>query len=113
MTDSLFGKPPQVNALQALGGYYQSPKLTDAQKLEISNILGARLGKRPCELCGEFTWAIGDNLVGPMPLLINHLTVNYSTDYSLALPSVHLVCTNCGNTKLLLLSQLGFNPFAQ
>lgn len=111
MSNDLFS-PPTTNVLQALAGYHRPSTLTAAQKLQISILLGQKLGKRPCDMCGEFSWAIGDNLVGPLPLLINHATANYSTDYGMALPSVHLICSNCGNTKLFLVSQLGFNPFA-
>lgn len=62
-------------------------------------------------MCSQTAWAIADNIVQPDPLLMNHATNTYTRDYVTVNPSVHLVCTNCGNTKLFLLAQLGYNPF--
>ena len=105
---------PQPPALPGsfLTGYMRSPKLTDAQKQKIALALFQKMGSRNCEMCSQLTWAIGDNIVSPMPLMINHFSQNYSIDYTVVHASVHLICTNCGNTKLIHLSQLGFNPFA-
>ena len=62
-------------------------------------------------MCAQLSWAIGDNIVQPVPLQINRLSYTYGQDFLTTYPSVHLVCTNCGNTKLFLLSSLGYNPF--
>ena len=62
-------------------------------------------------MCAHPNWAIGDHIVQPVPLQMSALTKTYSQDFLASYPSVHLVCKNCGNTKLFLLSQLGYNPF--
>lgn len=103
------------NALAALigsGSPYQRPgKLTAQQKSEIGQLLQDKLGSRACDMCAQTAWAIGDNIVQPTPLLMMHATFSYSQDFMTLNPSVYLVCTNCGNTKLFLLAQLGYNPF--
>jgi hypothetical protein len=96
------------NALAAFGA---GNKLTESQRTEIAELLYAKLGSRACEMCAHPSWAIGDNIVQPVPLQINLLSKSYSQDFTASFPSVHLVCTNCGNTKLFLLSQLGYDPF--
>lgn len=104
--------PPIPNALGALGTYMRSPRLTQRQRTKIAWHLQNRFGIRKCDLCQHTEWAIGENLVSPMPLLMDHLNRTYSIDYSVIHASVHLVCLNCGNTKLMHLAQLGFDPFA-
>ena len=100
--------PPALNALAAYG---TGTKLTEAERAQIADLLYAKLGSRACEMCAKTSWAIGESIVQPVPLTINRLSYSYSQDFLTSLPSVHLVCTNCGNTKLMLLSSLGFAPF--
>ncbi len=92
--------------------YVRPPTLTEAQKIKLSALITNRFGTRPCEFCGHSNWAMGDNLVSPLPLRIDHVRRVYSVDHNVVHASVHVVCTICGNTKLFHLAQLGFDPFA-
>lgn len=104
--------PPNALGISgAIAAYYGNQKLNAAQKEDIANLLFKKLGSRACEMCSQTAWAIGDNIVGPQALLIDRINKAYSTDWAALYPSIHLVCTNCGNTKLFLLTQLGYDPF--
>lgn len=101
--------PPPPNALSA---YMRSPKLTENQRTKIAQLLFGRFGLHHCEICQNSTWAIGENLVSPLPLLMDHLRRTYTVDQGVIHAGIHLVCLNCGNTKMMHLAQLGFDPFA-
>jgi len=86
--------------------------LTDLQRTKLAQHLFNLVGPKSCEFCGKSSWAIGQNLVSPLPLAMDHIRRTYTVDHNVVHASVHLVCTVCGNTKLLHLAQLGFDPFA-
>src|SRR3954463_16643175 len=106
--------PPDnmLASLIAAGVFDRAAKITDKQRSEIAALLYAKLGARACEMCATTSWAIGDHIVSPLALTMDHATGKYNVDMAASYPSVHLVCSNCGNTKLFNLPQVGFDPFA-
>jgi hypothetical protein len=102
---------PETGLRGALAAYFAHQKLTAGQKQEIADLLYKRLGSRACEMCSQVSWAIGDNIVAPQALLMDRVSKTYSPDQYTVFASVHLVCTNCGNTKMFLLNQLDYDPF--
>ena len=90
----------------------RSPRLTESQRTKIAWHLQNRFGLRNCEFCDHNQWAIGENLVSPMPLVMDHFSRTFSVDHTVIHASIHLVCLNCGNTKMMHLAQLGYDPFA-
>jgi hypothetical protein len=96
----------------ALEGYMRPATLTDTQRQKLAIHLFTRFGLKACEFCGNTSWAIGQNIVSPLPLRMDHFRRIYTVDHTVVHASIHLVCSSCGNTKLLHLAQLGFDPFA-
>ncbi len=54
-----------------------------------------------CELCRNTTWQLGDYLVTPEGLARHSANTLLSAPGDPAHPSVLLICSNCGNTKLI------------
>lgn len=55
------------------------------------------VGDAKCELCGASTWGIEYHLVSPMALRDGGSPYFAGRAY----PSVPLICSNCGNMKLI------------
>jgi hypothetical protein len=70
--------------------------------------LTERVGEyKPCVVCGQQDWLIQD-LYTVIPLTGNPNTFQQPS-YGAILPSVPLICQNCGNTHLINLLVLGFD----
>lgn len=80
--------------------------LTQDERAKIASILKERGAPKSCECCGKDEWSLGDHLVTPQGLAraADHLRMALGDPFY---PSVLLICTNCGNTKLMNLSILG------
>jgi hypothetical protein len=91
--------------------FLRSSKLTEVQRAKLASHIFTRFGLRACEFCGTSSWAIGEHLVTPLPLSMDHFARNYRVETKVVHASVHLVCMNCGNTKLFHLAQLQWDPF--
>lgn len=92
--------------------FLRSPTLTENQKTKLAAHIYNRFGSRACEFCGVSIWALGQHLVTPLALSLDHVTRTYRVDYQVVHASVHMVCTNCGNTKMFHLAHLQWDPFA-
>ena len=92
--------------------YLKSPRLTESQRSKLAVHIFQRFGLVHCDFCKMASWAIGENLVSPLPLAMNHFQKTFTVDHTVVQASVHLVCMNCGNSKLLHLAHLQWDPFA-
>lgn len=84
--------------------------LRASEKRKILNKLSERgVYNRPCEMCTQISWVLGDYLVSPAPIARRpDRLVEYSNKDPFYL-SAALFCGWCGNTKLFNLNAL--NPF--
>ena len=63
-----------------------------------------------CELCKNANWSVGENLVAPVSLLrtVDGLQIGLKGQIY---PSAVLMCTKCGNTKMLNVGYLGLTDY--
>lgn len=66
-------------------------------------------GERLCELCGHDTWGVGTAPVSPVVLNFNRENGVVVGNFDQYYPSAILHCKKCGNSKIILLSSLGFD----
>lgn len=87
-----------------------SGKLKSSEKAKVIEALKEKHVTGPCELCRNTSWSLQDSIVAPLLLLRTDsgLSVGLSGD---AHPAVMLLCTNCGNTKLLNIGILGLAKY--
>lgn len=89
-----------------------SGKLKSSEKTRIIEVLGDKHVTGPCELCRNPSWNLQDSIVAPQLLLRTDtgLSIGLSGE---AYPAIILLCTNCGNTKLLNIGVLGLAKYLE
>lgn len=65
--------------------------------------LQAKHAPRPCDNCGVNSWTMADGLF----LLVAQKDAPNIELTGAGMPSAALICTNCGNTRLINLVQIG------
>lgn len=78
----------------------------EADAAKLTEILNKKIGEmRPCPLCGVTDW---EGLTGVVLVLIAPPRTEESIlRIKRALPSLSIMCKNCGNTHFLNIGQLG------
>lgn len=85
-----------------------SGELLDDQYHQIAAYLTKRfVADWPCELCRNVDWGINHKVVSPE--FLNITKQGFSRDSAIVHPSLHLMCTNCGNSKFMSLQVLGID----
>ncbi len=79
--------------------------LSTEELAEVIEALRAKRVPKPCEMCDQDAWVVGQYLASPVMLAAagDHVT----PDYKLLQSSVVILCSNCGNTKLFNAGTLG------
>lgn len=86
-----------------------STVMTPEDGTELVRIMNEKkLGDAKCELCGTAMWTAGCNLYSPQLFVPEASGLRWVADRGLM--HVSMICTNCGNTKFLNASMLGFRP---
>ena len=82
------------------------PKLSDAQKKQIADALQRKGAARPCPRCGNNSWILADGYFNnPIQVQVGALVIGGPS-----IPSVVVVCSNCGFISQHALGALGLLP---
>lgn len=92
----------------------QQDELTSEEIDEVLRILGEKGVKNTCELCHQNSLALSHFVLTPMPLRkgVDGGPGGLHLAGAQVMPSVTLLCKNCGNTKLINLLVLGVREAA-
>ena len=90
-----------------------SKALTKEQREQIEKLLASKLKLVACELCETNNWGFNDRIVTPSFLAVNREVDLYDIDLAVIHPSLLMQCNTCGNSKLISLAVIGFNPFSE
>jgi hypothetical protein len=86
-------------------------QMSDAELAKANARLREKLPNAKCEMCGAINWSVNTFIVSPALLAFDRKTRMYMPDLGFIHPSLHVVCGTCGNSKLLSLAVLKFDPF--
>jgi hypothetical protein len=85
-----------------------SGRLRPSEKQRIVDVLAQKgAGSSTCELCGTRKWLIGDYLVSPEGLARHSVNNVMTAPGDPSHPSFLMLCSNCGNSKMLNAHLLG------
>lgn len=101
MSDDLFDRMPAMPAL-----------LNQKQRDDLTTVITKKVTPRPCEFCGNAEWSLNEALATPAFLKMGERPDIFVQELGIVHPCAVLQCTNCGNTKLLSLRALQFDPWA-
>lgn len=76
---------------------------------KLSAHLKDRIGDCECDVCGNDNWVINPSIGSPVFLSLNKNWEPSGVNLAISHPSVIMHCNNCGNTKFLSLTWLGFD----